>query len=216
MKIRTIQDFLSSLDDELAWRKKELTTLSFLIQQNNKQHNKNLILRAAVPVLYAHWEGFIKRSSSIYLEYVSNQKLKYSQLQENFIAIACHITLKEATVSSQAHIHRQVVDFILLNQSDVARVKFKDVIDTESNLSSKVLINILNTIGIPTSEFWSSSYEIIDKALLKVRNEIAHGEKVSVDLLNYNNMHDFVVSALEYFKTELENSAATSRYKRSN
>ena len=214
MKLRTVAELINRLDESLAWRKKELTTLKLMVSQTKKEHERKLALRSAVPILYAHWEGFIKLSAGLYLEFVSRQKLKYSELETNFIAIACHLALKDSTSSSQAHIHRQVVDFIMLNQADKSNIKFKDVINTESTLSSKVLINILNTIGIPVSNFWVDHFPLVDTLLLKNRNSIAHGEQVYISNEDYLALHQFTVNALEYFKTELENSAATGRYRR--
>ena len=66
---RTLTMFSDNLDEELNWRKKELTIL-----YNKLPKQKNLeqpaLLRANYVMLYAHWEGFIKSIFQHYIDYV--------------------------------------------------------------------------------------------------------------------------------------------------
>jgi hypothetical protein len=60
MKIRSVLELSEALDEASAWRKKELSTLRILIATRGRAHEQAALRRAAVPILYAHWEGFAK------------------------------------------------------------------------------------------------------------------------------------------------------------
>lgn len=215
MKIRSFEELNSSLSTDLAWRKKELTTIYLQIQKEKRDHIKEAFIRMAVPMLYAHWEGYIKNSSSWYLQLVSRQKEKYSALTSNFLAIACRGTIKEVSMSNQTYLHSQLVDFLLYNTEEKAVIPYKGIIETESNLSSRVLKNILFTIGISNDGFWAKKSLEIDGKLLNNRNKIVHGERNNVPLESYLDLHILVIDSLSHIKSTIENAAATKHYLRS-
>lgn len=74
MKIRTIEELQNRLDDDFAWRRKELTVI-YTNVSSSKQNQLNTNIRIGVVMLYAHWEGFIKNAAELYLIYVSSKKL---------------------------------------------------------------------------------------------------------------------------------------------
>ena len=43
------------------------------------------LVRAGVTLLYAHWEGFVKNSSLLYLNYINNQMLNYNELRSLYL-----------------------------------------------------------------------------------------------------------------------------------
>lgn len=54
----------------------------------------------------------------------------------------------------------------------------------------------------------------IDHELVDSRNSIAHGELKEISEDAFNNLYDFVIEAMERFKTSLENAAALKKYKK--
>ena len=79
MRIDQLQDYLEA---DLAWRKTEISQLFRIL---NDVEAKDVVLKSIVLLLYAHWEGYIKKSSKYYLKYVSEQKVKIKNLTLNFI-----------------------------------------------------------------------------------------------------------------------------------
>jgi hypothetical protein len=75
MKIRSVSELVDFLDEDLAWRKRELTTFRFLMGRS-RPHEREAVLRAAVCVLYAHWEGFVKNGATGYVNYVALKGLE--------------------------------------------------------------------------------------------------------------------------------------------
>jgi len=214
MKIRSAFELSNALDDALAWRKKEISTILLTIKSQKRTHIKQAQLRASVPILYAHWEGYTKEASSYYIEYVSRQRLTYNELSTNFILISCWAALKEISRSNQFHLHNQFIDFLTYSQNERATIPFEGVIDTKSNLSSKVLQNLLFVIGLPFDEFWISKSLLIDGKLLHYRNKIAHGERLLIDESTFFELHDLVINSLNYMKNAIENSAIQKKYKK--
>ena len=48
------------LDEDLGWRKVEISDLLFLAKETQKE----VVLKSVILLLYAHWEGYIKKSST--------------------------------------------------------------------------------------------------------------------------------------------------------
>ena len=212
--IRTLNDLSTELASALAWRKKELSALYFAVSRS-RAHEAAALRRASVPILYAHWEGFVKQAASFYLELVARKKLTYRQLRTNFVAIACRQALRDVAASDKIEIHGQLVDFLILNQDERARIPFDRVVDTKSNLNSSVLRNIIFTIGVPYSTIWTTKEPLIDGGLLKMRNDIAHGKKFEVDHDSFEQLYRLIIDGLlDQIKDTIENAAATEIYLR--
>ena len=88
---------------------------------------------------------------------------------------------------------------------------YKGAIDTESNLSSTVLKEIIWCLGLDYSPY-ETSEKIIDFKLLGRRNFIAHGIVMPVDLAEYIDLHNRVITLMDIFKNQIENSAVTKSY----
>jgi hypothetical protein len=147
MKLRTTEQLLATLDDDLAWRRKELSSLR-LMAERTKYRPRLLgpILRAGIALLYAHWEGFIKTSSEAYLEFVSRQGLVNSDLADNFLAISARGPLTQMAQSAQQSYALNVVGFFRSQLGLVANISAQGSINTKSNLSSEVTAVQLRTI----------------------------------------------------------------------
>lgn len=214
MKIRTLVELSEALDQASAWRKKELSALRLLIATRGRPHEQAALRRAAVPLLYAHWEGFAKEAAMYYLHLVVRQGLRYRDLTPCFVAIGARGRIRQAANSRRISVYLPIVEFFLQGLDEPARFSADGAVDTESNLSSAVLRDLLATIGVPYDSTWSAKELLLDGSLLKTRNDVAHGERVDVDRTTYDQLHDFVVDLLDHLKTSIENQAATRAYLR--
>lgn len=67
-KARTVEDLLSKIDSELAWRKREISGITFDIHEVEQSGDSSKIqryLKYGILSLYSHWEGTIKKFLSI-------------------------------------------------------------------------------------------------------------------------------------------------------
>lgn len=210
--IRTLDDLSRNLSDQLAWRKKELSEIKYLIESRAiAQHKKNVFLRSSVAMIYAHWEGFLKLSGRYYLEYIYSLRLRNSDLSKNLLTIS---------LSSYANINENkkkysqygcVIDFFDNELNSRSNIPYKSIIDTESNLSSKVLKEIIWCLGLSYQPF-EIKEKIIDKKLLAKRNHIAHGEYLDVEPNDIIELRDEILALMINFKNQIENAALMKSY----
>lgn len=171
----------------------------------------NALLRSGVALLYAHWEGYIRTAATSYLEFVARQKLTYGELTINFVAIAMKAKLNEANDTNKATVFTAVTNLILTQVHQTSSIPYEDIISTASNLSSAILREITCLLGLDYS-FYETKEVIINEQLLKRRNAIAHGEYLSLDRDEYQQLHDEILAMMENFRTQVENSACQKLY----
>ena len=211
--IRTKEQLSDSLSADLAWRKKELADLKSLIDGANVASSREkTLLRSGITILYAHWEGFVKTASSSYLQYVAMQRLKYSELSNNFVALALKTKLAEADETNRAVIFTEAIAFIRSKLDERSSVPYKDVIKTGANLSSNVFRDISYVLGLDYS-FYETKQNLIDEKLLFKRNNIAHGEYLQVEKDDYLELHSQVIGMMDTFRNQIENCATCESYK---
>lgn len=215
------EQLVELLDEDLGWRKKEISDLILIAQESNKE----VILKSIILLLYAHWEGYIKRSSKVYLRYISEEKKNLNELTENFKAVALKSLIKEC-LSSKESLTLQNEIAVINKLSKAAKTRFKlpkkkgpdtdsdfdnAIIDTRSNLNPKRFKNILSIIGLHYKSQLASKERYIESHLLANRNLIGHGSKFKPDFESEFNLEikdivklrDIVFSIIDNFKDEL-------------
>ena len=83
----TYNELIRLVGIDFAWRRKELKIIKDQIPLKSNPI-QNASLRFSVPILYAHWEGFVKKSCELYLEFVAKKYLKHSELKPQFVALS--------------------------------------------------------------------------------------------------------------------------------
>lgn len=216
MKIRSVAELAETLDRDSAWRKKEMTTLRILIATRGISDEQAALCRSAVPVLYGHWEGFAKQAAVAYLDLVRRQRRPYRELDLNFLAIAARGALREAAGAARCtSVYIEKFNSLmggLDEQVDFTGRAVSDAVSSGSNLSSRVLQDILATIGVPYDRIFSGKAPLIDGSLLATRNDIAHGGRVEVDSITYRQLHELVVELVDHLKDVIVDHARGRRY----
>ena len=211
MRIRSLTQLTQYLEEELAWRKRELTTLRFMLG-SRREHERHLLLRAALCVLYAHWEGFIRAAATGYLSYVATQGLRFIDLTPNFVALGLRSAISQAGQSNRPSVHTALTTRLMLGLSEPASIDWENSVETRSNLGSENLNEILCLLGLD-NESYRSKQPLLDKKLLEKRNLIAHGRQTEIELDDYFGLHDEIVQLVEHFRTDVENAAALENYR---
>ncbi|MBN1252831.1 MAG: hypothetical protein JXA16_11895 [Bacteroidales bacterium] len=204
-----LQEFSDDLYKDISWRKHELRFLHNVIPENISK-KQQAFLRMSIPILYAHWEGYVNNVSCNYLKYVKSKKLKYIDLKAQFITLSLKhkLNLHEAlNIESQT----EMVNFILKNLNEKSNIPYKNIIKTKANLTFKVFEEILFLLGIEKQKFLK--YQSIIDDLVELRNYIAHGENKIVEKDTFFLFYNEVISLMDFFKTEIENSAATENFR---
>lgn len=211
--IRTVDEFLAKVSEDLVWRRKELSELKGIAQERKGDVRSRVVIRSAVSLLYAHWEGFVKTTSSYYLEFVASHRLPYEKLAPNFVALALKSKFQELGVSGKVSGANGLADFFCTKLATRSNIPYRYGVDTKSNLSSTVLRDILLSLGISIYSF-ETKMKFIDSNLLGPRNNIAHGERMELTAEEYFELHDEVIALLDAYKNELENAAVQRLFER--
>jgi len=213
MKIRTQSQLIDALDDEFGWRIKEIDDVKRAVRAADIDAKRSII-RAGIPLLYAHWEGFIKASSELLINFVRNQGLAYLELQPCFIAFGARRRLHELSTSGDARQRIAVIEFFLNELNQRAEFPKEGLIVTDSNLSSVVFERIATSLGVDVSRY-DTHFLWIDESLLERRNKIAHGKFLDVDAVQFDEIAEVVIKLLNNYKTDLANLVVTRQYLRS-
>jgi len=123
-KLRTISDIQNHLNDEFGWRIQEIDNLKKVIPRVDSIQTRSL-LRAGVPILYAHWEGFVKKSSEAYLNFVAHQGLSYRELKTCFILFGLKTEIEQLVETKKITPNIQVANFFLEQLDAMVRTIFE-------------------------------------------------------------------------------------------
>ena len=212
--IRTTDQLITKIAEDHIWRRKELTELKVLVQTfQGDILRSRVLIRAAVALLYAHWEGFVKKSSSHYLEYVASHRLPYKNLATNFVGLKLKSKFFELSASEKISGGNALAEFFCTELDQRSNLPYRNAVDTKSNLSSKVLVDILDALGLDVSQF-ETRLKFIDTNLVNPRNHIAHGEGFDMSVDDYLTLHDDVLALIETYRNEVENASVSGRFKR--
>lgn len=210
MKLRTLIDLTDFLDDEFAWRRKELTSIWSDIKQASISE-KPARLRSAVTMLYAHWEGFVKQAGDGYLAFVACKRLKLGDLSPCFIALALRAKLAEFASTDEPGKYAEFVRYFQSSLGHRARIPTKGVVATRSNLSSDIFRRIVAALGLDYTAF-ELKEKFLDSQLLYLRNNIAHGKGLYPSESQFDAMYEEVNALMREFKTQVENAASLNLY----
>ncbi len=212
MEIKTNEALFDYIDTDLAWRKKELSSIrsSITLASNSV---KPLYIRIGILFLYAHWQGYIKNVGSWYINYLKHLKLNYCDLKENLIALSLKSKIKECGQANKTEIHFEIVNILINELSTAAVFPHKDGIDTTSNLNYEILSDILFTLGLDDSHY-KLKENLINIKLLDSRNKIAHGERYELNERDFFELYNKVLEMIDLFKVQIIDAVDNETYKK--
>lgn len=211
MKIKTLEKLQDLLSQDMAWRKKELIDIKLFAHTTNNP----LFCRMGIALLSAHFEGFIRQAANYYIIYISDQHIKLSKLHTNFTAIIFRKNIERCIETKNIPHHKKIVDS-LLDKYNTATFKVRysldnPIITTDSNPSSVVFNNIVNTIGLDFAAY-ETKRNYIDTDLLSNRHGIVHGEKMNINISEFDNTLKIILDIMEQFSNEIIDAAVNKRY----
>jgi len=209
-EIVILSNLLKTLEDEFAWRRKELAILKAKIP-TEKNSLQSAMLRSALPLLYAHWEGFVKLSMSYYLEHISRKYLKHEELNIKFITLSLQNRLGDLS-ENDFQKRTKIIELLFSEYQKQSNIPHKNIIQTKSNLRFDVLEEILFVLDL-NDTYIEGKKTLIDD-LVNTRNHIAHGQQNLLDYETFESFHNDIITLMNYLKTKIENNAVQESYKR--
>ncbi|WP_161884440.1 MAE_28990/MAE_18760 family HEPN-like nuclease [Deinococcus alpinitundrae] len=204
-----MEEFSNRLDQEIVWRLREISEIKLMAQQQGGLAQK-AIIRAGLALVYAHWEGFIKTTSEMYLMYIESRGLNFSELKDNFMIFGVKKHINTITESFSAAKNISVIKSILDTNLKAAKFSISSAIRTESNLKSSIFENISISLGI-SSDPYRQNYNFIDEDLLGNRNRIAHGEYTAIDYASFNKICDSTIHLIRSYLSRGQKSGVDKK-----
>ena len=188
----------------------ELSTILLQLEKSDFKVQV-VMIRSGVCLLYAHWEGFVKAAAQRYLEYVANLRLRYRELQRNFLVVDLRRQIRRFANQRNTDQAKELVDKVLDGERRFSTNNIEPI-DTRSNLNSKGFMDILNLVGINASEYVSKE-KLLDIRLVNNRNNVAHGRQFEMTFDDYTELHNAIVELIDRFRDDLENAAEKKSYR---
>jgi hypothetical protein len=219
--LRTLNQLYDIIAKEYTWRITELSNFRSMILAAKGEAQKGLI-RGGVTLLYAHWEGYVKRCADFYYEYVGNQNCKIEELSDCFVSIVLRAEIEKLQGSKKLTIHNEVMKVFFEKKCQNAYFSSTSPIRT-SNLKYDIFEDVCILIGIDLVELherYKQKYDrniekTINEELVDKRNNIAHGNYLSIKEKEFRELYNVVVNGLLYtFKELVMDSALNKKYLR--
>ncbi|WP_368930465.1 MAE_28990/MAE_18760 family HEPN-like nuclease [Achromobacter xylosoxidans] len=216
--MKLLTEFQDSIQRELAWRKREISAIkiSAMRVDDSAQH----VFRSGQVILCAHWEGFLKKSVTLYISHVFSQKFKLREYSTNIISIAYFKDVMNAASAkypgSDDH-HIKLARTILDTLDEVCEDPGWSP-DTEGNPGSGVLQRILKSVGLDAqlgmdAALWSTTKVFINDHLVKDRHIIAHGQNLPVVRESFLDRAERLIVLLDTLSGQLLDAAEARTYR---
>ena len=167
--------------------------------------------RMCVPLIYAHWEGFVIASYKQVVGFLSMQKYRYSQLQPHIILLANKHRFNYLQGQPSKEQKKRFLEEYTQEERNGLEISTK-VVSAKSNLNFKQFSSIMDDFGISITDIHLRNRTIIDK-LVNLRNKIAHGENsVIVHESDVDKMIFCIMEMIDVTICDINNYLATEAF----
>jgi len=214
MAARTVGELQQALDSSLVWRRIELSALRAEVDRSAAANATSPLARAmarsALAMLYAHWEGFVRDSLATYVDFLSKRRLRFGELNEGLL-MTVFASLHRRIASGDEAAAQLLVDAVRRPATSRPQIPKNSMVNTRSNLRFVVLCEILDSVGIDSTEFETRA-QLIDRSLCDARNAIAHGREQFPSPQSFSDLHDQVMTMMATIRDRVLDAARTGAY----
>jgi len=219
MKIRSLYEFETALDEESGWRKQEIATVGIEIK-SSRGHQTKLLFRSGMVLLYAHWEGLIRFSSECFLQYLNRQGHSFKALKPCFLFYATQSELDNCKNLNLQNffVFEKTMKLFKLPQEIKFNINPRPYISTKENqnITSEEFKGIIKKLGLEYLPEYELREKLIDDKLLYYRNTIAHGERSHEDVDDYVGtfkvISDKILEILNLFRDQMVDAIKNESY----
>lgn len=227
----TLDELLSEIQEDKAWRNQELIHFENILA-NAQPQEQILVSKALILLLYSHFEGHVKFIFTCYVEAINQLNLTCGDVITPLVASSLDKIFEEFkntqrnprnnSLFKQEHtkgfleLGRRVEFLENFEQIMTTPVNLETgiIVDTESNLTKKVLLKILFRIGFD-NQIFEPKLGIIEK-LIEYRNHIAHGNrKNGWTYEEYNNVKNEIEELIRHIRSNVIRHFSTQAFKKS-
>jgi hypothetical protein len=207
----TEQDLSDLFDEDLIWRRKELSDIKAAVRAADSAA-RSVLLRAVVTMSYAHWEGYVRNCANKYFQFLTIRRRPYGGLERQ-IYVNTFLPRIDALYQSRGSLEARckLVNDILDGTAGTFRFFNASLVDTKSNLKTDVIKEICFICSVDSTHFESKRL-FIDQLILKRRNAIAHGQEEFIQEVEIDNLVSEILALMQHFRTLLENKVYLKQY----
>lgn len=200
---------IDDISRDLDWREAEIASMRLLLSRKDISSKQvEVLLRAAWPLLYAHYEGFVKYCLTLFYEEISRRSVKCAVLPNATQVFALAKVLKQIRTMPLVNMITEVSNFKDLHLDSLA--SFPEV-DTDSNLWPETLVALLVSADLESQIVNNNRSKLT--TLVARRNEIAHGQKNFIAEFKYYLTFEAAVYEVMYdLALQVEERLASTPY----
>lgn len=206
------EDILAQIAENLDLRRLEITNLRRILLDHVGKPLENTAVRMSLPILYAHWEGYVKETCQLYIEHIENTVAYARQLQPAVLGYLWTPLLRPISGGLNFDRRKAVAEHAITSVRK--SIVFKDAeraINTRSNLKFSVLREIADDLCLDISSLTSKGRQV--DAFVNMRNNIAHGANPrALSYADFEQHAELVVRLMEGFEQVLHHSIRTRRF----
>jgi MAE_28990/MAE_18760-like HEPN len=187
----------SSIAANIDTRRLEITRLRRIIVQFSNSTLETTVVRMSIPMLYAHWEGCVKETCQIYIEYIEDAVPTAGCLKPAILGYLWTYELRKLSGGVGFDKKHSIAKLALTALGKP--VCFRDAertVDTKSNLNFDALEEISKHLCLDISSLREDKRHL--DALVNLRNNIAHGANPSG--LEASDFEQYASSVLKYIE----------------
>ena len=172
-----VENLLGEILLEREWRVRELNIyLSIPHRYSNLlfQNIKSSYLNMCIPMIYAHWEGFVVQSVSLVYQYLNLLSIKHQDIHKNLAVVSLSPLMHKLSGNCSRDKEREFYNAFIEQYSEEVYIDYKTQSIAQSNLNFRQITKILDDLGLDNKFLYP--YESSIEKLLNYRNRIAHGE----------------------------------------
>lgn len=169
----------------------------------------------AIPMLYAHWEGFAKEVLQLYVEFIEKSAVSQREAQASLLAYSWSGSFRKLSSNLSHDKKVELIERFLGSLTEaLAFEKREREIDTKSNLLFEVLEDLARFFCLDISPMRDQSKKL--DALVNRRNNIAHGgREQKIEDSDIEDYRALVLNLMESLEKVLESAVQASSYRRS-
>jgi hypothetical protein len=204
MKAFDPDTFVQLATEDFTWRVKELSDLKQIIRLSGGSY-AYVARKAALALVYAHWEGYVVFVVSAYLAYISKRKRTFSKLMPSLHALALvgHVQEWQKQRDSIGLRLKMIEVFRSMEKSQFKRVPV-GAVTTGGNLNFERFADICKVLMIDPASIVSDQ-EYLDNEIVGIRNRVAHGDYIVISDERLEKATDFILAAMRSLRTDVEN-----------
>lgn len=205
MTDNTIKEIMA----EREWRDNEFANIKIIYNTINESYSCQF-LKMCVPIIYAHWEGFLVSSLTILIKHLNDLNLKSEQININILTLKLD---EKLDLSNARKSFGKKCEFskLLVKQINKELKLTRKCVNTKSNLKYDVLECICEQFGFNESEF--EKYKLDINKIVDIRNSIAHGENAyNPDFKNIEEWIEVIKNLMEILILEINQLLKNKTY----